>query len=73
MHTDIRSKDEIEAWLKNDPIVLFERYLLKNNIMTDEELKILMDIIKSEVEEALKKAVNNSMPSEEEVLKYVFR
>lgn len=73
MHTDIRSKDEIAAWLEKDPIVLFEQYLLKNNIMTDEELKMLMDIIKSEVEEALKEAVNNSMPSEEEVLKYVFR
>ena len=73
LHTDIRSKEEIAAWLEKDPIARFERYLLENKIMTDGELKILMSNVESEVEKAHKEAVKNSMPLEEEVLNYVFR
>jgi len=73
LHTDIRSKEEIAAWLEKDPIARFKKYLLENNITTDGELKILMSNVESEVEKAHNEAVKNSMPLEEEVLNYVFR
>ena len=37
-HTDIRLKEEIEAWRKKDPIERFERYLHDNGVMDEEEI-----------------------------------
>jgi TPP-dependent pyruvate/acetoin dehydrogenase alpha subunit len=37
-HTDIRLKEEIEAWRKKDPIKRFERYLHENGVMDEEEI-----------------------------------
>jgi len=31
-HTDIRPKEEVEEWLRRDPILLFEEYLLDNKL-----------------------------------------
>jgi len=31
-HTDIRPKEEVEEWRKRDPIVIFEKYLLENDL-----------------------------------------
>jgi len=51
-HTDIRPKSEIEEWIKKDPIKTFEKYLLENNIMSQEDF----DSIKKELEKEIESA-----------------
>ena len=39
-----RSKEELNYWLKKDPIKSFEKYLIGENICTKDELKKIIDI-----------------------------
>lgn len=73
MHTDIRSKEEIAAWLEKDPIANFERYLVKNNIMSNQELTTLKVEVQGDVEKAYRDAVESPMPEGKGVLDYVFK
>ena len=72
-HTDIRPSEEIERWEKKDPIKRFEKYLLKNKILT----KGVMDKIKSEteleVECAYAFAMKSPYPDKGDLERYVFR
>jgi len=71
-HTDIRPKDEIDAWVQKDPIIRFERYLLKHQFI-DENIAIsIREDVASEISEALNYAIKSPTPSKEDLLKYVF-
>lgn len=72
-HTDIRPKKEIELWKKRDPIMRFERYLLKNKILNRTEI----EDIKKKTEDEIKKyhiaCKNDPYPAKENLKKYVFK
>ena len=72
-HTDIRPEEEIEAWRKKDPIVRFERYLLENGVMDQEELEMAKREVETEVEEAFAFARGSAFPDPEDLGKYVFK
>jgi TPP-dependent pyruvate/acetoin dehydrogenase alpha subunit len=72
-HTDIRSKEEVEAWRKKDPIRRFEAFLIKNRILKKEELRRINQEIEAEVKEAHRYAKMSSYPNPDELMKYVFR
>jgi pyruvate dehydrogenase E1 component alpha subunit len=72
-HTDIRPKEELEKWKMKDPIVTFEKYLLKNRIMEKEEIEERKKQVEKEVEEALEFARKSPYPKESELSKYVFK
>jgi len=72
-HTDIRPKEEIEAWRKKDPIKRFKRYLMKNQIFSKEELEKINESIQKEIDEAHEFAKQSPYPTPEEVGKYVFK
>ncbi len=72
-HTDIRPKEEIEAWFKKDPIKLFAKYLLENNLMTEEELLLIHRKVEEEVKLANEFALNCPKPDKKDLFKYVFR
>lgn len=57
-HTDIRPKEEIEEWMKKDPILKIESNLSKDKI---ESIK---DEVKQEIEEAHEFAKNSPYPKE---------
>ena len=40
-HTDIRPKEEIEKWKKKDPVKKFEKVLIKNKILTVDDIKVI--------------------------------
>lgn len=71
-HTDIRSKEEIEAWLQNDPITNFEKHLAKEKIITEEELDTIRKETVKEVEEALQYAQKSPAPDKKDLTKYVY-
>jgi len=70
--TGYRSKEEIEEWKKKCPIRRIEDYLLKEGILTEEDLKRIREITSREVEDAIKFAEESPYPSPENVAAYVF-
>ncbi|HDD31377.1 MAG TPA: thiamine pyrophosphate-dependent dehydrogenase E1 component subunit alpha [Thermococcus litoralis] len=68
-----RSKEEVEWWKENkDPIVLFEKTVLEKGLLTKEELDVIREKVKKEIEEAIKFAEESPWPKPEEVLEDVF-
>jgi TPP-dependent pyruvate/acetoin dehydrogenase alpha subunit len=72
-HTDIRSKEEVEAWRKRDPLRRFETFLIKNRVLKKEDLRSITQDVKSEVKEAHKYAKMSPYPNPDELTKYVFK
>jgi pyruvate dehydrogenase E1 component alpha subunit len=72
-HTDIRSKEEVEAWRKKDPIRRFESFLIKNRILKKEDLGRINQEVEAEVKEAHRYAKMSPYPNPDELTKYVFK
>ena len=72
-HTDIRPKEEIEAWLKKDPLLLLKKYLVDNNHLNENEIKLIHSRVEEEVKFANEFAINSPKPDKEDLCKYVFR
>ena len=72
-HTDIRSKEEVEAWRKKDPIRRFEAFLIKNKIFRKETLERIDHEVEKEVREAHQFAKESVYPNPNELTKYVFK
>ncbi|GFP22031.1 pyruvate dehydrogenase E1 component alpha subunit [Candidatus Hakubella thermalkaliphila] len=47
-----RPKEELEAWKKKDPLLLFQNHLLKQKIATQKELEVTEEKIQEELKEA---------------------
>lgn len=73
IHTDIRPKEEIERWLQKDPIELFEKYLLRNELVDKSVLDEIRCKVQKEVNEAHIFAKNSPMPDRRSLTKYVYR
>ena len=71
-HTDIRPKEEIEAWLQKDPIIRFEGYLSEHRIIDENRMMAIRENVASEIREALNEATQSQSPQREDLLRYVF-
>lgn len=67
-----RSREEVEASKKNDPIIRFSAYLKAVGILTDDKEKEIFDNIKKIVDEATDYAENAPYAEPEHALKYVY-
>jgi 2-oxoisovalerate dehydrogenase E1 component alpha subunit len=67
-----REREELEEWRKKDPIVRFEKYLMKNGVMDESERDEISDRIKAEVAEASEYAENAPFADPEDVLLGVY-
>jgi TPP-dependent pyruvate/acetoin dehydrogenase alpha subunit len=72
-HTDIRPKDEIEKWLKKDPINFLKEYLITENFCSEREISNIHDEVSKEVEKATDFALISNYPESSELLKYVYK
>lgn len=72
-HTDIRPKDEIAKWRQKDPIINFEKFLLRNKILKRENLEEIKQKIEKEVKDAYIFAKKSPYPKKGELTKYVFK
>ncbi len=69
----LRSKDEVDYWMKRGPIKRLEKHLQSQNMVSESErLQIRRDVEK-EVEESLAFAKKSPYPSEDTLLKHVFK
>lgn len=60
----IRPKDELEKYLKQDPILQMRRYVLAENILNKEEIKTMGEEIGKEIGQAFKFARESPYPDE---------
>lgn len=70
--TTYRSEKEVEEWKKKDPINRFKRFLIKNEVFTENKEAEIDKEIENLVEDAIKFARESPWPKQEEALKDVF-
>lgn len=67
-----RSKEEVEEWLKKDPIERLKRRILKTTVLTEAYIQQVEKDISEEVEEAVKYAIDSPYPDPSEALEDVY-
>ena len=72
-HTDIRPKAEIEKWKKQDPVKKFEKVLIKNKILTVDDIKDIKQEVEKEVDAAYVFANNSPYPETNQLMEYVYK
>jgi pyruvate dehydrogenase E1 component alpha subunit len=67
-----RPKEEVEKWMKRDPIAQFKARLIEMKTLTEEEVNKIEQEVTATVEDAVKFAVESPHPAPEEALENVF-
>jgi pyruvate dehydrogenase E1 component alpha subunit len=67
-----RSKEEVEAWKKKDPIRRFENYLTEKKLLSEELKKGIIAQINQEIDEAVEFADKSPYPAPEEASEFVW-
>jgi len=67
-----RPKEEVETWLKKDPIARFQTKLFEMDVLTEIEVEKLVGETKRAVDEATKFAIESQFPEPEEALEDVY-
>ncbi len=62
-----RTKEELHHYMEQDPIATLEETILTNQIATEEELLIIKDRIKAEIDDAIKFAEESPFPDPSEL------
>ncbi len=60
-----RDPEAVEEWRKRDPLVLFERYLSAERIMTEADMHALRDEVTAEIDRAIAQACADPFPTPE--------
>lgn len=67
-----RPKEEVEKWMKRDPIAQFKARLIEMKTLTEEEVNKIEQEVTATVDDAVKFAVESPHPAPEEALENVF-
>jgi pyruvate dehydrogenase E1 component alpha subunit len=67
-----RPKEEVDDWLKKDPIVRLKTHLLKTHVLTEEETKNIDTQVVMAIDAAVKFALESPYPAPEEALEDVY-
>ena len=67
-----RQKDEIEKWQQEDPIGIFQTYLIKEKIAASEDLTEIEEKVELEVQEAIEFAESSPEPAPEELFTDIY-
>jgi len=67
-----RDPGDVKAWLEKCPVAKFEKILLDEGILTENEKSAMEQRIESEIEEAFSFALKSPFPTEHEVFNYLF-
>ena len=71
-HRKYRGETELQAITGRDPILQTERYLLRNGVVTDEEVASLRAELKAEVDRAAEEADRYPQPDESTVMAHIY-
>ena len=72
-HTDIRPPEEVEEWMRRDPVVRFEKHLLENGVLNGSRIEKIKREVEMETDEAFEFARSSPYPERSELGKYVFK
>jgi 2-oxoisovalerate dehydrogenase E1 component len=53
-----RAKEELEMWLKQDPIIEYSNYLIKNKVITDNDFEVMRDEAVARIRHILELAIS---------------
>jgi pyruvate dehydrogenase E1 component alpha subunit len=67
-----RDKEEVEMWKKRDPIPEFQEYLLKNNLISKQEIQAIENRVKNEVQQAVAFAEAGTFEPVEDLTKFTY-
>ena len=67
-----RTKEEVEKWREDDPIGIFERHILSEEIATKDDLESIDNSVEEEIEEAARFAEESPLPSEEDLFTNIY-
>lgn len=67
-----RKAEEIVQWEENDPIGIYQDYLIKNNLVTQAEITEMTLVAEDEVQDAVEFAESSPEPAAEDLFKHVF-
>ncbi len=67
-----RDKEEVERWWKNEPIGRIERYLIENELITEEEREKIYTSAINKINDAVKYAKESPYPAPQEALSDLF-
>ena len=67
-----RDKTEVEEWKKRDPIPAFEKYLYDQQLITENDVRVIDDRIESEIQQAVDFAEAGTLEPIEELTHFVY-
>ena len=67
-----RKQSEVHKWQENDPIGIYERFLVASKITTDDELEVQAQLAEKEVQEAVEFAESSPEPGAEELFRHIY-
>lgn len=67
-----REKSEVEEWKKRDPIPQYREYLLKENLISEEQLQKMEEMLDTEIREAVDFAEAGTWEPKEELTRFVY-
>lgn len=67
-----RSREEVDEWLKRDPLEALRRYLAETGLLDGDRDKALRDAVALEVQEAAQQAEASPLPKAEDALRHVY-
>jgi TPP-dependent pyruvate/acetoin dehydrogenase alpha subunit len=70
--TGYRSKEEIDAWRKRDPIPLFENKLVEQKILTPQEIESMHDEVEKHLQASVEVARQDPFPDVKEVTEHAY-
>jgi len=71
--TSYRTRDEVESMRKTkDPIAKVQAWLLDNKLATEDELNVITEEVKKEVDAAVEFAASSPWPSGDDLYQHVY-
>jgi 2-oxoisovalerate dehydrogenase E1 component subunit alpha len=67
-----RAREEVEEARKNDPILVFGRYLIEQQLLREEQVEEIKVELKAEVDAAVEEAWGAADPEPETAMRHVF-
>ena len=67
-----KAKEEVEEWMKKDPIPRFRKQLIEMGVLTEDDADKISQKMKEEIEKAVKFAEGSPFPAPEEALEDVY-
>jgi len=72
LSTENMSKEEIQEWMKKDPIDTFKKRLIGAGILTEKAVEEINQEILKELDKAVEFALESPLPEPEEAWNYVY-